>query len=312
MVLVISYLLAKITTLFIASQFPDVMITAKNAPGAASATTGQTGSEVDLDVIIKRNFFDAEESHFASADVEPVVPDVGVPGGEPAGAQTKTPVDPSSLVAVKTTLNISLISSVSVGDGRNPLSSCVIRDGRTQDVYRVAASPSFAPDTKITRILARRVEFLNKGRLEYVELVDFAKGLEAFNKPEPVALVPARTKTLEPEAPADIQRDGNTFQIPRAEVDKALANLSRLYTDIRAVPYFKDGKANGFKLLNVKQGTLFEKLGLRRGDILKSINGNMLDIQSGLRLFNELKNETRFTLEVERRGAEQTFSYEII
>lgn len=309
-VLVISYLLAKIASLFIASQFPDVLIAAKKPKTGLEAISDAARQEVDLGMILKRNFFDAEESRFASA--EDIKTDETVNTSDTSRGDTGKIKEPQNQVAVKTSLNISLIGTTSVSDGRNKLSSCVIRSGREQDVYRVWADPSFAEGTKITRILPKRVEFLNKGRLEYVDLVDFAKGQEAFNKPETLSQLPVRTKTVEAEDTGDIQREGNTFQIPRAEVDKALANISRLYTEIRAVPYFKDGKANGFKLLNVKAGSLFEKLGLRRGDILKSINGNMLDIQSGLKLFNELKNESNFTLEVERRGAEQAFKYDII
>lgn len=309
-VLVISYLLAKITSLFIASQFPDVMIAVKLPKSAEQASADQEGRAVDIAVILKRNFFDAQETQFASDE------DVKAEGEETTTAPDGTEqanVPPENQTAVKTSLDITLISTVAAGDGRNTMSSCVIRSGREQDVYRVAADPSFSPGTKIVRILPKRVEFLNKNRLEYVELIDFAKGMAAYSQPEPLEFgKPVRTKALEEELAADIQREGNTFQIPRVEVDKALANLGRLYTDIRAVPYFKDGKANGFKLLNVKQGSLFEKLGLRRGDILKSINGTVLDIATGMQLFNNLKNETRFTLDVERRGAEQTFSYDII
>ena len=94
-------------------------------------------------------------------------------------------------------------------------------------------------------------------------------------------------------------------------MNKALANLNRIYTEVLAVPYFKDGKANGVKLLNVKPGALLEKLGLRRGDILVSINGTVLDIQSGFRMLSELRNETNFSLSIERRGVEQVMSYQI-
>lgn len=312
-VLVISYLLAKITSLFIASQFPDVMIAPRLPKEAQKASVDEEEHSIDLSVILKRNFFDAQETQFASdEDESPQTDATGTVATATAG-QSPEKIPPENQTAVKTSLNITLISTVAVGDGRNPMSSCVIRSGRDQDVYRVAADPSFAPSTKIVRIQPKRVEFLNKNRLEYVELIDFAKGMAAYSQPEPPEFgKPARSKTVEAEPATDIQREGNSFQIPRAEVDKALSNLSRLYTDIRAVPYFKDGKANGFKLLNVKQGSLFEKLGLRRGDILKSINGTVLDIATGMQLFNNLKNETHFTMDVERRGAEQTFNYDII
>ena len=311
-VVIISYLLAKITALALASRYPDIMIAPRLPKSVKQAEAGQTQKEADLEAILRRNFFDAQESKFAS--VEESSDESGEAAAVATAADGTTTTDSKNQVAVKTSLEITLISTVSLGNGTDPLNSCVVRTGREEDVYRVGGDPSFATGVKIVRILPKRVDFLNKGRLEYVELVDFAKGIEAFTRPEPPpTLGVVRKQEITEEAPTgDIQRNGNAFQIPRAEVDKALANLSRLYTDIRAVPYFKDGKANGFKLLNVKQGSLFEKLGLRRGDILKAINGNVLDIATGMQLFNNLKNETHFTMDVERRGSEQTFNYDII
>ena len=306
-VVMISYLLARMTSLLIAGQFSDVMIVASFPEKEGGILKNTSDKAVDVGLILKRNFFDAEESQFASEEET-------ASEGE---ATTTSEEGADNQVAVKTSLSISLISTVSVGNGENPLSSCVIESGKQQGVYKVASQPSFAPDTKIIRILPKRVEFLNKDRLEYVELVDFAKGLSPYTKPDRSPLLSGdalATENLEAETEeaADVQQDGNRFQIPRSEVEKALENLSLLYTEIRAVPYFKDGKANGFKLISVKQSSLFEKLGLKRGDILKSINGNVLDIQSGLKLFTELKNETSFILEVERRGTEQSFYYDII
>lgn len=309
----VSYFLARMTTLLIAGYFPDVVIPPKPPRIATTEMTGKSQSEVDIDAIIKRNFFDSQESVFQhDAVIKPVVAD----NGDKADNQNKAP---KNLSAVLTTLNIQLISTVAVGDGRDRLSSCVIQSGRAPDVYTVGGKKSFAPNTSITRILPRRVEFLNDGTLEYVELQDYAKGMNPRAQPEKNPLQSKRVQTVEtPEdngagaGSGSIEREGNNFTIPRVEVDKALANLAKIYTDIRAVPYFKNGKADGFKLINVKPGSLFEKLGLRRGDILRSINGTTLDIQSGLQTFNTLKNESSFTLEIERRGVEQSFSYQII
>lgn len=309
--ILISYLLAKMTSLYIASYFPDVVIPPKASKIAIKGFDDRKQADVNVDLIIKRNFFDSEESIFETQSAETTT-------NNTSQSVTRTPPKkqdiPKNQKAVKTSLNINLISTVSVGDGRNKMSSAVVQSGRTTDVYTVNDEKSFAPQTEIVRIMPKKIEFLNKGRLEFAELVDYAKGMNPRAKPEKSSLLTSRTtrRQVRQETSAEIQRDGNSFTIPRDEVNKALANINRLYTEIRAVPYFKNGKANGFKLLNVKSGSLFDKLGLRRGDILKSINGRVLDIQSGLQTFNDLKNEAQFNLEIERRGVEQTYNYEIV
>ena len=314
LVVAMSYFLARMTTLLVASYFPDVMISARPKTALGEGRDERPQVQIDVESIIKRNFFDATESSFSKTDV-----------AKAADAAAKDQSDnaalpPENQTAVATSLDIKLISTIAAGDGRNAMSSCVIQANKNIDAYRVGDTNSFAPKTKIVRIMPKRVEFLNDNTLEYVDLVDFAKGMDPNAKPDKTTSLgqkPARKIEAVDEQPAaddgdKVQREGNTFKIAKSEVDKALSDLNALYTDIRAVPYFKNGKADGFKLINVKAGSLFEKLGLKRGDVLKSINGTVLDIQSGLKTFNDLKNESAFTLEVERRGVEQTLSYQII
>lgn len=293
-----SFLLAKITALFIAGQFPDQVLGGGAGSGLAASAEGGPVRPVDGQAILKRNFFDPNETAEVSADT-----------AQTESTEPQTMDDPLTATAIKTSLSIKLIATVSVGDGRNTLSSAVIESGKTADVYFVNGKTSFAPSTKVTRVLPKRVEFLNGGRLEYVELEDVTKTLAVARTDKPTTI---KKITEDDGKPVEVQGEGDKFTIQRAEVDKAVANLSKLYTDIRAVPYFKDGKADGFKLLSVKAGSLFEKLGLRRGDILKSLNGNTLDIQSGMTLFNSLKSEASFQLEIERRGADKALSYDII
>lgn len=308
----LAYLLARMTTLFCASFYPNVVISPMSPKTGVELAGEVRPQDIDVGAIIGRNFFDSKETPIAKvADSQCETPPCGKP--EPVVATPEEETKPQNLTAVRTSLDIHLISTFYVGDGRDPRSNCVIQSGKTTDTYRVAQTDSFAPSTKITRILSKRVEFVNKDQLEYVDMPDFAKGMDPNAKPEKSALLDKQpTKVVKDDGEkADIQHEGNNFTIPRSEVDKALENLPKLYTDIRAVPYFKDGKADGFKLINVKASSLFEKLGLRRGDILKSINNTTLDLQSGLQTFNNLKNESSFTLAVERRGADQTFNYQI-
>jgi general secretion pathway protein C len=129
-------------------------------------------------------------------------------------------------------------------------------------------------------------------------------------KPTTVALgTPAET----PKEPGQaIKKAGeNKFVIDQKEVQNALTNIDQLYTDIRAVPNFAGGKVSGMKILSVKQGSIFDKLGLQRGDILEKINGMELDVKRGFDIFSQLKDEKRLTLDLVRQGSNQTFEYEI-
>lgn len=254
----------------------------------------------DYDRIVERNIFDSQHIQDTTT-------------AEADETESEEPVDLSG-EAVATSLSVKLVSTFSVGDGTDPRSSCVISKGGRgdEDVYTVGDEKQFAPDTKVVRILYDRVEFVNKGRLEYVELEDFAKGVTMNVPPKEEATGEQTPSAEEGEEETKIEKTGSgTFVIDRAEIDEALANLDKLYTEIRAVPHFKEGRPNGLKLLSVRSGSIFSKLGLRRGDILQKINGLDLDIKRGLEIFNQLKSESRITIDLERRGSTQTMDYEI-
>lgn len=310
-----SFLLAKMAGIFIESTFfPNPLIRASSGKDAVVNLGGQSKKDIDVDLIIGRNFFDPKESFFASdsTDTTDKIDNVAkIDKEQPVKKPKKT-----SDKAVPTKLDIQLFSTISVGDGRNNFSSCVVKSGRDMNTHTAKDKNPFGKGTQITRILAKRVEFMHDDQLEYVELEDFLKKKTMntatrpnFNKPQNTI---ARKVVDEVPTSGEIQQEGDNFKIPRTEIDKALADISRLYTDIRAVPFFEEGRPSGFKLLSVKRGSLFEKLGMRRGDVLRSVNGKTLDIQSGLETFNSLKNESEFKLELQRRGEEKTFSYQII
>lgn len=102
------------------------------------------------------------------------------------------------------------------------------------------------------------------------------------------------------------------ISVDKAELDQSLSNLPLLLTQARAVPYFKDGKPVGLRLFAIKSGSMFEKIGLKNGDILKHINGNsMTDITQAVKLFEQLRNERSISVLVERNREERELQYQI-
>jgi len=62
----------------------------------------------------------------------------------------------------------------------------------------------------------------------------------------------------------------------------------------------------------IKTDSLYEKIGLKNADILKTVNGNNLgDLTQALKLFEQLKSERSLSLVLEREGTELEFKYEI-
>lgn len=252
----------------------------------------------DYKIIIERNIFDSSE-----------VPVEETPEGEMGPGGMAVPTGE----AVKTNLPIKVYAVLVVGEGRDSRSSATIESGGKTDVYAVGTEPSFSPGTKLMKIEPRRIEFVNNGRLEYAELLDEA-GASIFGPPSEAGPEVAAREPEEQAGPPDAlitKEAGGKFAIDQSEVDKALQNLDQLYTEIRAVPSFSGGKMSGMKILSVKRGSVFDKLGLRRGDVLQRINGMELDVRRGFEIFNQLKDQRSITLDLVRQGKPRSFEYEI-
>lgn len=102
------------------------------------------------------------------------------------------------------------------------------------------------------------------------------------------------------------------YLVAQAEVEHSLANLSELFTQMRAVPNMRDGQTDGFRVFAIRQNSLFQKIGLQNNDVVQRINGVELnDPARAMSLFTELQGETRLNVDIVRGGEARTLSYEI-
>ena len=150
--------------------------------------------------------------------------------------------------------------------------------------------------------------------------------LWADKKPEPPAAGRGPKVPPRPARPAAAQKtDGKanykdhvrktgpySYEIDRSMLDEQLQDLSKLGTQARVVPNYRNGKYEGFKLVGVRPGSLYRAIGVRSGDVIKSINGSAIDSPNkALDLFEKLKNSSHIDLDIERRGQPKQFAYDI-
>lgn len=88
-----------------------------------------------------------------------------------------------------------------------------------------------------------------------------------------------------------------------------LADPSKVTDYLRYRPQMKDGQVVGYRIYPGKDRALFRDVGLRSGDLVKSINGiSISDPAQALTLIPQLQTATSATLTIERRGQEQTIN----
>ena len=94
------------------------------------------------------------------------------------------------------------------------------------------------------------------------------------------------------------------YAVPKDDVARVLANLDKVALEGRIVPAFKDGEASGFKLFAIRPDSLFSRIGLHDGDVVKRINGYELNsVERALDVYAQLKDSGRIEIELERRGS---------
>ena len=105
----------------------------------------------------------------------------------------------------------------------------------------------------------------------------------------------------------------NKFIVDQSLLDDAMNNFETLATQVRVVPH-KDGDGNidGYRLSAIRRGSLFDKLGIKNGDIVHGVNGQALTSTEGaLSTYQTLRNEKNFNFDLTRRNQRQTFEYEV-
>jgi general secretion pathway protein C len=68
----------------------------------------------------------------------------------------------------------------------------------------------------------------------------------------------------------------------------------------------------GFSIAFIRKGSLFEKLGVKRGDVIKAINGETIDsYEAAFNVYKNISNIDNLTLVIERDKEEMELEYEV-
>ena len=104
--------------------------------------------------------------------------------------------------------------------------------------------------------------------------------------------------------------DGYTITVGHDDLQKSLGNINSLLTQVRIRPLIKNGKPDGLVLSHVKPGSIFSKLGLKNGDVVKKIdNKEIKSPDDAFAFYNRLKSGAELSLEINRGSETKTLNY---
>jgi len=103
-----------------------------------------------------------------------------------------------------------------------------------------------------------------------------------------------------------------SYTLTRSLVDKLLENQSALMRAARITPMKEGDRVSGVKLSAIRPNTLLSMIGMKNGDVMRTINGyDMSDPSAALQAYARLRSESNITVSMLRDGAPVTLTYNI-
>ncbi|MBM7114749.1 type II secretion system protein GspC [Archangium primigenium] len=233
---------------------------------------------------------------------------IKVPEPDPVVAEPTSPqLDPNA-DPVKSSLRVKLLGTLVASDKFWSVASIQDMNNQRSTTYMVGDRIQGAEVLDIERL---RVVILNNGRKEFIDGQPGDGAAVAVYTPPPLPNGP-------PVQAPNVNGSGiravgeNDYEVPRAEIDRTLANLSDVAMQARIVPAFKDGQAQGFKLFSIRPDSIYSKIGVQNGDVIKRINGFDLNSpEKALEVYTKLKEASRIEIDLERNGSPVHKNYTI-
>ena len=241
----------------------------------------------------------------AELDAERLAKTFDLPLPKPAteAAQEAAPAKSWNASPVRSALHGSLVGTALANPPRYSL--CQLTNADTNETLVYAMGDKFM-GARIYAIEKDRVLLDNDGRNEFIDNSAAAPpnlGFAPMPQPAQVAAAPSNDVR---------QLSENQYVLAKATVNGALSDLSQIATQARIVPSFKNGVANGFKLFSIVPDSLYSKIGIQNGDVIRRINGyEMNSPDKALEIYQKLRDANRIEIEIERRGETIRKSYSI-
>ncbi len=168
-----------------------------------------------------------------------------------------------------------------------------------QDVFSVGERVFDGP--KLVSVDEHHAVLLYQGRRRTIEL---------SSEEEQEDSSPAGAKA---GAEGGIRKTGkDAYLVDRREVEHTIDNLNTVVTQMRAIPYLRDGKSLGFRVFNIHPGSIFERMGLHNGDVIQRVNGTELTSPANaMGLLDGIADAEEIRVELLRNNRPQVLTYRI-
>jgi general secretion pathway protein C len=303
-----AFFLAQGTTRVLAAELLGAEV---EAPKRKSRKTVKSGNAVnrkhEAAVILKRNIFDSEQGDLTLV----ALPDTG----ELVDGVAMAEYDPNQ---PPPTCSNSLRLVGSVMHPRLPEWSFAAIAGSADGKTMLYREGSVIDGSKIVAVYPSSVVVTSSsGACQLLMFEEEESKPGQVRKPvepsKPKSSNPRNAGLSDAELNEGIEKISDTkFKIQRSLVDKILANQGSLMKAARVIPHEEDGRVVGMRLYGIRRNSLLGRLGVRNGDMLRTINGfDMTSPDSALEAYTRLRTSDSLTLAMKRQNKDLTIEYTI-
>jgi general secretion pathway protein C len=98
--------------------------------------------------------------------------------------------------------------------------------------------------------------------------------------------------------------------VSKQEVTESLGDLKSIMSQAVVRPFFNEGVQQGYVVSNIVQGSLYERLGLKNGDVIVDVNNKNLESADDLlKLVNVMQAGGSVSVNLMRNGKNETINY---
>lgn len=121
-----------------------------------------------------------------------------------------------------------------------------------------------------------------------------------------------RVKTLATIETQIQRKDDTHVTITRKGADAALANVDIIARSVRVTPELQGSRPIGFRIVELRPGSVLARLGLRSGDVVQSLNGKDLATpEQAIDAYAKLRSTNQLELRLLRNGKPVTLQVKI-
>ncbi len=207
--------------------------------------------------------------------------------------------EPVEQVSGETKLSLKLVG-VYV-DSNEQLSSAIIRSSSNQEkVYWIGDKLQGVGrnQVELKKVEPLRVIIRNGARNETLTLLEKLNKQVIASAKKPLAEVkPGDGKTIDKRQDSRLTKDLSDIRNKLSQSPQSYADLARfeMVTD-------NAGQVSGFKVAPGKDPRMFSRLGLRRNDVITSVNGEALSNQAYWTVLEQLQTAESLEVNIERNG----------